>query len=109
MLAESIRAIIEAQVVETDNGLSIDDLTLSLGVVQCRADEEADGPARRTGGQDDVVTRSPGQLTDGLAQQTLGAVAANRGADPPGRDHRDPGGLVTLRDPDVQDEEAPST
>lgn len=47
MLAESIRAIIEAQVVETDNGLFIDDLTISLGVVQCRSDEEAEALVAR--------------------------------------------------------------
>ncbi|MEQ8859811.1 MAG: GGDEF domain-containing protein [Pseudomonadales bacterium] len=39
MLAESIRAIIEAQVVETDSGLDIDELTVSLGVAQCRPDD----------------------------------------------------------------------
>lgn len=41
MLAESIRAIIEAQVVETDDGRDIDDLTISLGVVQYRRDDDA--------------------------------------------------------------------
>jgi diguanylate cyclase len=40
MLAESIRAIIEAQVVETDDGRSIDDLTISMGVAQYRPDEQ---------------------------------------------------------------------
>jgi len=39
MLAESIRAIIEAQVVETDEGLEIDDLTISVGVAQYRGGE----------------------------------------------------------------------
>jgi diguanylate cyclase len=48
MLAESIRAIIEAQVVQTDNGLSIEDLTISLGVTQCRSGEEADELVART-------------------------------------------------------------
>ena len=39
MLAESMRAIIEAQVVETDDGQSIHGLTLSLGVARCRVNE----------------------------------------------------------------------
>lgn len=39
VLAESIRAIIEAQVVETDAGLDIDELTISLGVTQCSLDD----------------------------------------------------------------------
>jgi len=43
MLAESIRAIIEAQVVETDTGLEIDDLTISVGVAQYRGGEGATG------------------------------------------------------------------
>lgn len=42
MLAESIRAIIEAQVIETDSGPEIHDLTISVGVAQFRLDEEAD-------------------------------------------------------------------
>ncbi len=39
MLAESIRAIVEAQVVETDAGLDIDELTISLGVAHCSNDD----------------------------------------------------------------------
>lgn len=39
MLAESIRAIIEAQVVQTDTGLEIEDLTISLGVAEYRGGE----------------------------------------------------------------------
>jgi diguanylate cyclase len=41
MLAESIRAIIDAQVVEIDDGRSIDELTISLGVAQYRAGEDS--------------------------------------------------------------------
>jgi diguanylate cyclase len=40
ILAESIRAIIEAQVVDIDDGRSIDDVTLSFGVAQYRLDED---------------------------------------------------------------------
>jgi diguanylate cyclase len=39
MLAESIRAIIEAQVVEIDDGREIDQLTISMGVARYRAEE----------------------------------------------------------------------
>lgn len=42
MLAESIRAIIEAQVVTIDDGREIEELTISLGVSQFRADEDAE-------------------------------------------------------------------
>lgn len=42
MLAESIRAIIEAQVVTIDDGREIDDLTISLGVAQYRPEEQSD-------------------------------------------------------------------
>lgn len=49
MLAESIRAIIEAQVVETDAGLEIDDLTLSVGVAQYRAGESGGEFVERAG------------------------------------------------------------
>lgn len=41
MLAESIRAIIEAQVIETESGQEIEDLTISVGVAQFRVDEES--------------------------------------------------------------------
>lgn len=41
MLAESIRAIIEAQVVELGDGRSIGELTISMGVAQYRPDEDA--------------------------------------------------------------------
>jgi diguanylate cyclase len=41
VLAESIRAIVEAQVVEGDAGLTIDDLTISLGVAEYRAGEDS--------------------------------------------------------------------
>ena len=41
MLAESIRAIIEAQVVETDGGEEIEEVTVSLGVAQCQSGESA--------------------------------------------------------------------
>ncbi|MEZ5559571.1 MAG: GGDEF domain-containing protein [Pseudomonadales bacterium] len=40
MLAESIRAIIEAQVVDTDDGREIDNLTISIGVAHFRAGED---------------------------------------------------------------------
>ncbi|MEQ8861639.1 MAG: GGDEF domain-containing protein [Pseudomonadales bacterium] len=40
MLAESIRAIIEAQVVTLDDGRSIEDLTISIGVAQYQSGEE---------------------------------------------------------------------
>jgi len=41
MLAESIRAIIEAQVIEIEAGREVDDLTISVGVAQFRMDEES--------------------------------------------------------------------
>lgn len=41
MLAESIRAIIEAQVVETDGGEEVGEITVSIGVAQCQAGESA--------------------------------------------------------------------
>lgn len=40
MLAESIRAIVEAQVVELEDGRSVDELTISMGVAQYRPDEQ---------------------------------------------------------------------
>ena len=39
VLAESMRAIIEAQVVETEDGRSVDRLTLSFGVAELRPEE----------------------------------------------------------------------
>jgi len=39
VLAESMRAIMEAQVVETEDGCSIERLTLSFGVAECRPEE----------------------------------------------------------------------
>lgn len=48
VLAESIRAIVEAQVVETDAGLDIDELTISLGVSQCRTDDTEQTLLERT-------------------------------------------------------------
>lgn len=48
MLAESIRAIIEAQVVETDGGEEIEDVTVSIGVAQCQDGESAADLVART-------------------------------------------------------------